>query len=104
MMGTATRRLAARLVGLSSAVLLVLVLAVSDATTPEPLHLQGLQDGGDYDSLIQPLVLALAGLPESDVPDLAPLGPSRECVSASVVAAPPRLIAGAAPSRAPPRA
>jgi hypothetical protein len=37
-------------------------VAVANATPLEILHLKGIQDGGDYDSIIQPLVLSLAGL------------------------------------------
>jgi hypothetical protein len=43
-------------------VLLLLLVAVANATPLEILHLKGIQDGGDYDSIIQPLVLSLAGL------------------------------------------
>ena len=55
------RRLAGP-VALLATVLLVLLHAVAFAIPPEPLHLPGLQDGADYDSLIQPLVLALSGV------------------------------------------
>ena len=54
-----------------------MLLAVANARPVEPIHLGGVQDGGDYDSLIQPLVLMLAGLPVTPVPLLTPLRPSR---------------------------
>lgn len=53
-----------------------MLLAVANARPVEPIHLGGVQDGGDYDSLIQPLVLMLAGLPVTPVPLLTPLRPS----------------------------
>ncbi len=96
------RPLARRTVHLLPVVPLVLLFAVADATPLEPLHLKGIQDGGDYDSLIQPLVLSLAGLPDSQVPIVTPLGPSTERVSSSVPADLPVPASRAAQSRAPP--
>jgi len=65
-------------------VLLVWLFAVANATPPEPLHLEGILNGGDYDSLIQPLVLSLAGLPDTPVSLLTPLGLSLMRVSSRV--------------------
>ncbi len=93
---------ARRTVHLLPVVLLVLVFAVANATPLEPLHLKGIQDGGDYDSLIQPLVLLLAALPESPVSVLTPLGPSTDRVSFGIPADPPVPARRAAQSRAPP--
>ena len=55
------RRLAGP-VALLATVLLVLLHAVAFAIPPKPLHLPGIQDGADYDSLIQPVVLTLSGV------------------------------------------
>src|SRR5215831_13941041 len=65
-------------------VALIVLFAVANATPLEPLHVKGIQDGGDYDSLIQPLVLALAGLPDTPVPVLIPHGPSPARVPSAV--------------------
>jgi hypothetical protein len=78
------------------------VNAVADITPVESLYLDGVHDGGDYDSLIQPLVLSLAGLPDTPVPVLAPLRPM---LTRAIVVVPPDLPAPAhrtAASRAPP--
>jgi hypothetical protein len=83
-------------------VLLVLVLAVAYATPPEPLHLAGIQDGGDYDSLIQPLVLLLAGLPVTEVPLLTWLGPRPTRAIPSLPSDLPAPVHRGAESRAPP--
>src|SRR3989442_15379771 len=96
------RRLARRTVHSLSGVLLLLLLAVADATPLEPLHLKGIQDGGDYDSLIQPLVLALAALPDAPVPVITPLGPSPARVTPAVPVDLPVPASQAAESRAPP--
>ncbi len=96
------RRLARRTVHGLPGVLLVLLLAVADATPLEPLHLKGIQDGGDYDSLIQPLVLTLGGLADAPVPVLTPLGPSPARVTPAVPADLPVPASQAAESRAPP--
>ncbi len=69
------RRLAGP-VALLATVLLVLLHAVAWAVPPEPLHLPGIQDGADYDSLIQPLVFALAGVPVARVMAGTPADPS----------------------------
>jgi len=56
-------------------VLVIISLAalhfVAHAAPPEALHVPGLHDGGDYDSIILPQVLALSGLPEGPVPRFA---------------------------------
>jgi|SRR6516225_676146 hypothetical protein len=83
-------------------VLLIPLQAVAFAVPPEPLHLAGIQNGADYDSLIQPLVCSLAGLPVEDGRALAPVGPSRSLTGASI---PDRLLVSVAhlpPPRAPP--
>ncbi len=71
------RRLAGP-VALLATILPVLLHAVAFAVPPEPLHLPGLQDGGDYDSLIQPLVLALFGVPATERLSVARIGLSRD--------------------------
>ena len=63
---------------------LIVLFAVANATPPEPLYLKGIQDGGDYDSLTQPLVLSLAGLPDTPVPVLIPHGPRPARVPSTV--------------------
>jgi hypothetical protein len=83
-------------------VVLLAVFAVADATPLEPLHLKGIQDGGDYDSLIQPLVLVLAALPESPVSVFTPIAPSTDRLSFSGPAVLPLPARRGAPSRAPP--
>jgi hypothetical protein len=94
--------LARRTAGLLLAVLFLLLFGVAYAVPVEPLHLKGIQDGGDYDSLIQPLVLALAGVPDTPVPVLTPLGPSPAWVTSSVSAELPAPARRAAEPRAPP--
>ena len=94
--------LARRTVSLLPVVLLTVLFAVADAIPLEPLHLEGIQDGGDYDSLIQPLVLALAALPERPVSVFTPIGPSADRLSLSGPAALPLPARRGAPSRAPP--
>ena len=83
-------------------VLLVVVFAGANATPLEPLHLKGIQDGGDYDSLIQPLLLGLAALSESSRTILTPLGASTDWVGVRLAVDPPRPGLRAAESRAPP--
>ncbi len=83
-------------------VLLLLVFAVAHAPPVEALYLKGIQDGGDYDSLIQPLLLGLAALPESSRTILIPLGASTDWVGVRLAADPPLPGLRAAESRAPP--
>jgi len=97
-----SQRQARQLGHLLQGLLLVLLLAVAYATPREQLYLGGLQDGGDYDSLVQPLVLALAGLPATAVPVLSLLGPSPAPAILSVLADRPVLTPRAADPRAPP--
>src|SRR5262249_48035989 len=66
------------------------------------LHLRGIQDGGDFDSLIQPLVGALAGVPAEAARVVAPAGPSWEPAWASGPAAPAGPAARLRQPRAPP--
>ena len=84
------------------AVLLVLCHVVAFATSPEPLHLAGIQDGADYDSLIQPLVLALSVVPVVAGVVLTPVGSSRALGRAAVPSARPVLAARLPQPRAPP--
>jgi len=72
----------ARTTTLLPALLLVLLHAVALAVPLEPLHRPGIQDGGDYDSLIQPLVLALAGVSATGAAVVAPARPSGEPIRA----------------------
>ena len=62
----------ASLVGAVVTVVLLVTLAVAWAVPPERLSMTGIQDGSDYDSLIQPLVLGLAGTPVDDRLETAP--------------------------------
>ena len=83
--------------------LLVGLTAAALAVPPEPLHLAGIQDGGDFDSVIQPLVLGLAGVPQGcEVPALVPRGPRPGRAWFPPPAALPAPAARSAPSRAPP--
>jgi len=81
---------------------LAMLFAVADAIPLEPLHLKGIQDGGDYDSLIQPLVLGLAALPESPVSVFTPIAPSTDRLLVSGPSDLPLPGGRGAPSRAPP--
>ena len=83
-------------------VVLLVVFAVADATPLEPLHLKGIQDGGDYDSLIQPRVLVLAALPERPVSVFTPIAPIPDRLSLSGPADLSLPARRGAPSRAPP--
>ena len=83
-------------------VLLVVLLAVANATPVEQIHLKGFQDGGDYDNLIQPLVLLLAGLPVTPVPVLTPLRPSPLQLTFAAPADLPGRAGRAGEPRAPP--
>jgi hypothetical protein len=94
--------LVGRTAGLLLAVLLVLLHVGAFATSPEPLHLAGIQDGADYDSLIQPLVLALSGVPVVEVVMVTPAGSTRAPLWASVPAARPGPAARLPQPRAPP--
>jgi len=82
--------------------LLLFLPGAALATPPEPLHLVSIQDGGDYDSLIRPLLLALIGLPDGPLPLVTPLGPIQAHAGTSVPAAPGVRFSRSAPSRAPP--
>ena len=95
------RRLAGP-VALLATVLLVLLHAVAFAIPPEPLHLPGIQDGADYDSLIQPLVLALSGVLAAAGEAGTPAGGGRPLWWASVPAALPLPATRLPQSRAPP--
>ncbi len=89
-------------VALSATVLLALLHAVAFAVPPEPLHLPGIQDGADYDSLIQPLVLALTALPVAAGVAVTPAGSRRTLLWASVPAALPVSATRLPQPRAPP--
>ncbi len=82
--------------------LLVLLLVGADATPPEALYLKGIQDGGDYNSLIQPLVLALSALADASARLLIALGPGPVRVTCPVPTDRPVSARAAAESRAPP--
>ncbi len=82
--------------------LLVLLLAGAGATPPEALYLKGVQDGGDYNSLIQPLVLALSGLADASARVLIPLRPGPARMTSPVPTDRPVSARAAAESRAPP--
>jgi hypothetical protein len=78
------------------------LFAVADVIALEPLHLKGIQDGGDYDSLIPPLVLALAALPEGPISVFTSIAPSTDQLSFSGPADFPLPARRGALSRAPP--
>jgi hypothetical protein len=83
-------------------VLLLLLVAVAHATPLEALHLKGIQDGGDYDSIIQPLVLSLAGLAILEAPIVGLLGAAPERPALAAPADCPAPAGSIAESRAPP--
>jgi hypothetical protein len=83
-------------------VLLVLLVAVANATPLETLHVNGFQDGGDYDSIIQPQVLSLAGLAIDQVPIVGVLGPAGELTALAAPADCREPVGSIAESRAPP--
>src|SRR5262245_51907642 len=88
-------------------VLLILLFvgltAAALAVPSEPLHLAGIQDGGDFDSAIQPLLLGLAGVPqEYEVPAVVPRSPRPGRAWLPPPATLPAPADRSAPSRAPP--
>jgi hypothetical protein len=86
------------------AVLLLVLHAVAGAMPPDPLHLLGIWDGGDYDSVIQPLVAALDVTSVDAGAVATPAGPR---LAAARVPAPPAATRQTAPRpqpRAPPLA
>jgi len=93
--------LVARAARLLPAVLLVLLHSVAFGMPPEPLHLAGIQDGADYDSLIQPLVLALSGVSVVEV-GVTPAKATRALVGAAAPTARPVPAARLPQPRAPP--
>jgi len=98
-LGPSSRRLAARLLMLA---LLAVLQSVADATPPESLHVPGIHDGGDYDSVVQPRLLTLTGLPDGRPPRLAPLGKSLDPVEPLGPACPSDSVPSSVQSRAPP--
>jgi hypothetical protein len=66
--------------------------AAAVAVPPAALHQPGIWDGGDYDSLIQPLVLALDATPVEAGPAILLVRPGRD--TAGVPAPSPPFTAG----------
>lgn len=91
-----------RAVPLLLVTILSVVYAVADATPLESLYIRGIYDGGDYDSLVQPLVLLLSGVPDSQAPRLVPLGDNPDRIQPFGPASLPDLTVSSANSRAPP--
>ena len=91
-----------RTVALVPALVLVLLHAVALSVPPERLHVPGVHDGGDYDSLIQPLVLALSAVSVERVETDGSAAPRPEPPWVSAPSEPGRVPAGRPPSRAPP--
>jgi hypothetical protein len=66
------RRTPGRTTALVIGVLSLVLHAAAAAVPPAALHVSGVWDGGDYDSLIQPLVIALEATPAEVDPAVAP--------------------------------
>jgi hypothetical protein len=98
-MPPAWRHLALRILVIAA---LATVPCVANATPPESLQPPGLHDGGDYDSLVQPRVLAFAGTVEYPVPVLARLAPSFDRLQGVGLASVPDPIRPVVQPRAPP--
>jgi hypothetical protein len=79
-----------------------LLLGVADATPPESLHIPGLHDGGDYDSVIQPRILTLIGIPDRPVFLASLRDDSPDRVDPFRIGSPPEPFPASAQSRAPP--
>ena len=91
-----------RTAALLPAALLVLLHAVAFTVPPERLHEPGIHDGADYDSLIQPLVLALSGVSVEAVGADRPAAPRPEPLWVAAPSEPRGVSPGLPPSRAPP--
>lgn len=76
--------------------------AVADATPLESLHVAGIHNGGDYDSVVQPRVLMLTGIPDGQGPLLTPLGDSPDRIEPVGLASSPEPAPSSVQSRAPP--
>jgi hypothetical protein len=83
-------------------VLVAVLQWVADATPPESLHVPGVHDGGDYDSLVQPRLLTLTGLPDALGPRLAPLGKGPGRIEPLALASPFEPVPSSVQTRAPP--
>ena len=84
-------------------VVLTVSYGVAAATPLESLYIAGIYDGGDYDSLVQPLVLLLTGVPDGQAPWPVRLGDSPDRIEPFGLATPPDLAVSSVQSRAPPR-
>jgi hypothetical protein len=98
------RHAVARTAILVPAVLVLVLHAVAGVVPLEPLHIAGLWDGADYDSLIQPLVVGLADASLPVVAAIRPVCPAAAATGPATPDAPGAPTARRPPSRAPPLA
>jgi hypothetical protein len=96
------RGIVARTPAFLPAILLFVLHAVAGAVPPDPLHVAGVWDGGDYDSLIQPLVFGLLDASVAEAAIATPCHVARDAAGPSTPPAPTARTPRPPQSRAPP--